>query len=229
MILLPSFTSILTLILQVYFFKNTQVGFVMQRSTGEVDTSEVYGPGGRYGVGVDYTFKTFRADGHYSVLDDLSVFSRDRLEVFLDVTFQYFIRPDELQPLHDAYDQQYHEIIVSRAESVIKATAPQFNTTDYFINRATIEKVMAEELSADLGGKGCCDSYCSGDLQGEYNIPDLNCSGCFENCPEESQRFHVDVRYKWRVGPRILGQIRHFNWLFEDPECVLVDLDTVET
>ncbi len=165
----------------------------MQRSTGEVDTSKVYSSG-RYGVGVDYTFKAFRADSQFSVLNDLAVFTRDRLEVLMDVTFQYFLRPNELKPLHDAYDQQYHEIIVSRAESVIKATSPTFNTTDYFINRAMVEEVLANRLAEELRGEGCCDSYCSGDLYGEYNIPGLDCDGCEKDCPEALQRFYVDVR-----------------------------------
>ncbi len=166
----------------------------MQRSTGEVDTSKVYGPGGRHGLGVDYTFKAFDANSHYSVLNDLSVFTRDRLEVFLDVTFQYFIRPDELKPLHDAYDQQYHEIILSRVESVIKATAPRFNTTDYFLIRSTVEEELANQLREDLGGDGCCDAYCTGDLYGEYDIAGLVCDGCERECPEALQRFHVDIR-----------------------------------
>lgn len=160
-----------------------------------MDTSRVYGPGGRHALGVDFTFKAFPADGVYAVLNDLSVFSLDRLEVFLDVTFQYFIRPGELQPLHDAYDLQYHEIIVSRAESVIKANAPMFNTTDYFINRDTVEQVFAKDLFDDLGGTGCCDSYCSGELlEDGFIIPGLQCSNCSLQCPPGQQRFFVDVR-----------------------------------
>ena len=41
-------------------------------------TSRVFGPGGRYSLGVDYTFKAFPADAHFATLNDLSVFSRDR-------------------------------------------------------------------------------------------------------------------------------------------------------
>ena len=117
-----------------------------------------------------------------------------RLELFLDVTFQYFIRPDELQPLHDAYDRQYNDIIISRAESVIKSVAPRFNTMDYFTVRSTIERDMAQVLFEDLGGTGCCDSYCSGDLLPDYRIEGLDCANCTLACAVNRQRFNVDVR-----------------------------------
>lgn len=118
----------------------------------------------------------------------------DRLELFLDVTFQYFIRPSELQPLHDAYDRQYNDIIVSRAESVIKSVAPRFSTQDYFTIRSTIEREMAQVLFEDLGGTGCCDSYCTGGLVDQYRIEGLDCTNCSVFCPLSRRRFNVDVR-----------------------------------
>lgn len=60
------------------FSLHLQIGFRMQMSTGQVDTSRVFGPGGRYSLGVDFTFKEFPADAHFATLNDLSVFSRDR-------------------------------------------------------------------------------------------------------------------------------------------------------
>ena len=171
----------------------------MQQSTGQVSTERVYGPGGRYGLGVDFKFKAFPADAHYAQLSNVAIFSADSLELFLNMRFQYFIRPMELQPLHDAYDLQYNDIILSRAETVIKQSTLNFTTLQYFMERETVESFIGQQLFVDLAGKYCCDSYCSGDLFSRgYVVPGIECSECFLNCT--NRRFFVDARCSpaWR-------------------------------
>lgn len=53
-----------------------------------MDTSKVYGAGNHF-IGPDYEFKKFRADSHNVVLDKISAFTRDKLEVCVqcDVMF----------------------------------------------------------------------------------------------------------------------------------------------
>ena len=65
---------------------------------------------------------------------------------------------------------------------------------DYFTVRSTIERDMAQVLFEDLGGTGCCDSYCSGDLLPDYRIEGLDCANCTLACAVNRQRFNVDVR-----------------------------------
>ena len=65
---------------------------------------------------------------------------------------------------------------------------------DYFTIRSTIEREMARVLFEDLGGTGCCDSYCSGDLLPDYRIEGLDCVNCTMTCAPNRQRFNVDVR-----------------------------------
>ena len=65
-----------------------QYGFKRQKSTGSVNTDEVYS-GGKYLVGPDYEFKTFKASAHFEALRDVTVFTSDKLEVSV-----YWIRLD---------------------------------------------------------------------------------------------------------------------------------------
>ena len=63
----------------IFFF---QYGFKRQKSTGSVNTDEVYS-GGKYLVGPDFEFKTFKASAHFETLRDVTVFTSDKLEVNL--------------------------------------------------------------------------------------------------------------------------------------------------
>lgn len=63
-----------------------QFGFKRQRSTGRVDTSKVY-TGGKYFIGPAYDIKVFRADAHFLDLNDIDIFTRDKLEVGADCNF----------------------------------------------------------------------------------------------------------------------------------------------
>lgn len=62
------------------FSSYLQYGFLRRKSTGNVDTSEVYS-GGKYFVGPDYEFKVFKADAQYLDLEQIAIFTRDKLEV----------------------------------------------------------------------------------------------------------------------------------------------------
>lgn len=168
----------------------------MQQSTGQVSTDRVFGPGGRYGLGVDYKFKAFPSDAHFIALNDVAVFARDGPEVHMDVQFQYFIRPFELQMLHDEYDLQYNGIVRGQAETIIKQVAPNFTTDEFYEKREEVEQRLAGRLFSALAGAGCCDSYCSGELRSDgYIIPSINCSGCVQECTaNNTDRLFVDVR-----------------------------------
>ena len=56
------------------------MGFKRQKSTGSVDLTEVY-DSGRHFIGPDFEFKIFPADAQFLELEDVSVFTSDKLEV----------------------------------------------------------------------------------------------------------------------------------------------------
>ena len=179
-----------------------QMGFVQQKSTGRVDTTQVY-EAGRHFVTADFTFRVFPRDSHFVTFTDLFVFAapsettqaqegRSSFEMTIDVSFQYFIRPSELANLHSEYELQYSSIIVSAAESAIKSQN-QFTPEQFILNRSLIETTMLSAVQERLGGLGCCDSYCSDSRFTDYpTIVGINCTGCSELCP--NQTLHVDVR-----------------------------------
>ena len=64
-----------------FLFVCLQYGFKRRSTTGSVDTSKVYGAGGRHAVGPDHEFKVFRADAHFEHFQTITVFAADRLQV----------------------------------------------------------------------------------------------------------------------------------------------------
>lgn len=179
-----------------------QMGFLQQKSTGRVDTTQVY-EAGRHFVTADYTFRVFPRDAHSVTFTNLFVFAapseatqaqegRSSFEMTIDVSFQYFLRPSELANLHSEYELQYSTIITSAAESAIKSQN-QFTPEQFISNRSLIEKTMLLAVQERLGGLRCCDSYCSDSrYEGYPTITGIDCTECSQVCP--NQTLHVDVR-----------------------------------
>ncbi|XP_076450018.1 uncharacterized protein LOC143286359 [Babylonia areolata] len=135
-----------------------EYGFKRQKSTGEVDTDDVY-PGGNYLVGPDFEFKKFTASAHFEVLRDVTVFASDKLEVKLDVTFQYFLKKEDLHILHRNYDLYYQNVIRTSAIDALKGVAPNFKTRDFINNREELEASLFKAVRERLGGI-CCAKDC---------------------------------------------------------------------
>lgn len=135
-----------------------ELGFKRQKSTGTVDTDEVY-PGGNYLVGPDIEFKTFKASAHFEYLRDVAVFTSDKLEVKLDVTFQYFLKKEDLHILHRNYDLYYQNVIRTSAIDALKGEAPNFKTREYINNRENLEASLYKAVRERLGGM-CCMEDC---------------------------------------------------------------------
>jgi len=103
---------------------------VKQKSTGKVDLTKVYTTG-RHFIGPDYTFKKFQADAHFEYLQKIGVFTKDKTEVEISCSFQYFLRPEDLADLHQQYDLFYKPIVRSTANAAIKAIAVDITISDY--------------------------------------------------------------------------------------------------
>ncbi|KAL8612319.1 hypothetical protein ACOMHN_062266 [Nucella lapillus] len=166
-----------------------EYGFKRQKSTGSVDTDEVY-PGGKYLIGPDFEFKVFTASAHFQNLVDVSVFTSDKLEVQLDVTFQYFLKKEDLATLHRNYDLYYEKVIRTSAMDALKGEAPNFNTREFITNRKALEAALFRAVRERLGGI-CCAKDCS---QYQYACP----QGCkkYSLCDDKTEKgLWVYVKY----------------------------------
>ena len=86
---------------------------------------------GRYFVGPDYTFKVFQANAHFVKLDEISVWTDDKVEIEISCSFQYFLRKDFLPDLHEAYNVDYEPVVRGTAIDAIKGRAADLPIDDY--------------------------------------------------------------------------------------------------
>jgi len=116
-----------------------EMGLLKRKSTGKLKRGKVYGPG-NYGVGMDMTFKKFASDVHFEYLEDLSLFSGDKLETFVNFAVEYRIVKENLQELHDQYEMSYETVVRSKVIDSIKNSAVTFQTPMFFQNRTYLEE-----------------------------------------------------------------------------------------
>ncbi|KAK3745333.1 hypothetical protein QZH41_006724 [Actinostola sp. cb2023] len=163
-----------------------EIAFKKQKSTGKVDTSKVYTMG-RYAIGPDYTFKKFRADAHFELLQKIGVFTKDKTEVEISCAFQYFLKPEDLEDLHQQYDLFYKPVVRSTANAAIKGIAADISISDYLRKRESVQKTLFKTVADRLGGK-CCRKDCKA-----YKCR----TGCtpYASCKKEDKGVFVEVRY----------------------------------
>jgi len=182
--------SVILLPLSFSSLEYYELGFAKRKSTGSVDTDNIYGPGGRHMIGPDFGYKTFPADGHFIQFIDTAVFTSDRLTCELTVYFYYFLRPHQLSLLHKYYDLRYDPIIETNALDALKGVATQFSNREYVSKRDEISKVMESAIQERLGG-ACCLKYCT------KSGPDKCIDNCkpYNQCDESDFGLFVDVKY----------------------------------
>lgn len=122
-----------------------EYGLIERRTSGSVDTSEVFGSG-RYRLGPRHTFFTYPADAHVEEIANLSVFSAGGnnesigLEFLVNVDFTFFLNRDEIGMLYDELATSYEPVVVSRAVEGIKNEAIYVTFNDYFQARVEVEQ-----------------------------------------------------------------------------------------
>ena len=126
-------------------FLCSQIAFAKQKSTGRVDDSKVYFSG-RYFIGPDYTFKTFRADAHFEMLEKISTFTTDKIEVTFSCTFQYFLRPEDLKELHENYNLYYAPVVKNTANSAAKDRGSLLSIDQFVKDRTMVERALLTAL-----------------------------------------------------------------------------------
>ncbi|OWF44236.1 uncharacterized protein LOC110458648 [Mizuhopecten yessoensis] len=165
-----------------------EYGFKRQKSTGTVNLDEVYGPGKHF-IGPDFEFKVFKADAHFETLSQVRAFTADGLEVMVTVSFQYFLRKDDLPALHRAYDIYYKDVMRSSAIDAVKGAVPVFTTREMFSDRPIVEETMFKAVRERLGGI-CCQKNCN---DWKYACP----ASCKSRriCLDSDQGLYANVKY----------------------------------
>eukprot|EP00804_Cyclotella_cryptica_P005676 CCRYP_000049-RB/>CCRYP_000049-RB protein AED:0.11 eAED:0.11 QI:1916/1/1/1/0.75/0.6/5/318/313 len=123
-------------------------GLAQRKSTGSVDTNQVY-TNGRYMLGPDRHFIKYQADAHLESFDELSVFSATTSNMSIGLAFQvdidytFFLKKDKIGLLHQELATDYRNVIVSRAEEAIKnIAAEQVSFTEFFQQRKKVEALF---------------------------------------------------------------------------------------
>lgn len=163
-----------------------ELGFTKQKSTGRVNLDEVY-TGGRYFIGPDFTFKTFPAEVHFEEMNEIAIFSKDKVEVEITCAMQYFLRPEDLKDMHQEYDLFYKPVVRTTAIAAIKGQATQLSISQFIRERSTVEEELFKAAKTRLEGT-CCRKDCSA----------TNCvPGCiqYSNCTSSQKGMFVEVRY----------------------------------
>ena len=119
--------------------------------TGKVDRSAVFSQG-RYFMGPDARFFTFKADAHVVHLKEVDVFSNSDsgdsigLSFKLDVDFTYFLKEEEIGTLHEELALTYDRVVISQATDAIKNAAANIPFNDYFRNRRNVEATLKQAV-----------------------------------------------------------------------------------
>jgi len=123
-------------------------------------------------------------------LENIWIFSRDKLEVQISVDLQYFLNKDDLAQLHDEYDLFYKEIFEQTAKDTVKGTVTEYSTREFFEKRPEIEQKIFLELRKRFSGK-CCEPLC--------NDKDFLClENCIQprsKCTKADKGLFATVRY----------------------------------
>jgi len=119
-------------------------GLIQRKSTGSVDTSQVYS-NGRYNLGPDRRFIKYQADAHLESFEALGVFSATTSNVStglafkVDVDFTFFLIEEEIGEVHQEQASNYRSVILSRAQEAIKnIAAKEVTFTAFFQARKQV-------------------------------------------------------------------------------------------
>lgn len=163
-----------------------QYGFKTQKSTGKVFLDKIY-KSGRYFFGPDFEFLLYKADAHFMDLDEIDIFTHDKLEVKLTVHLQYVLREDELTLLHQKFNVYYEDVMVTSAIDALKGAVPVYTTRELIRSRSAVEAELYRAVRQRLGGI-CCRPDCS---QSDYACTE----GCkpVKSCTDKDKGLNADV------------------------------------
>ncbi|XP_067685620.1 uncharacterized protein [Haliotis asinina] len=156
------------------------------RLTGSVDRNRVLYPG-CYVLGPDVDLIYFSSTAH-TISATVSVFTKDKMVIDVDISLQYFLRPDEVGKLHSMFDMDYHDVFESLVFNTIKNEGTKHSLDMYRQNRPQMERDFHHKIRERLGGTccpSCCPNDCSNRTVCELCVSATTCDG----------GYHADVEY----------------------------------
>lgn len=131
-------------IAESFHYVNFDEYALLQDVYGSVRLSKVYGEG-RYFFPLNYDLIIFPASYH-SVAFDAVVFTDSGLEFSVEVDFYYRVPKEKLGDIYDSFSSNYHDRVVSNAQTTIKNIAAPLSIDDYMVNRSHVQRLFAESV-----------------------------------------------------------------------------------
>jgi len=137
----------------------TEVGYVFNANTRSIDLSKLYGPGGRYFIGLGQRFVVYPTKiltYHYGDEDGadnpaLSLFTHDGQTVTVSCTIMIQLETTNLWKLYQLYgEDQYSTNFIRISLTAIRNAASQFIANDYFLNRTGIKNTYFSAVRDQL-------------------------------------------------------------------------------
>jgi len=174
-----------------------EYGFAKRRTTGSVDTSQVY-ECGRHLIGPDHEFKEFYAAAQFVHYAHINIYTSDNLEVSISVELQYFLIKEDLKLLHDNYDLKYQSVVTGNANDALRTAVTVFDTSEFISNRTVIQDELLRGVRERLSGN-CCIPGCKTKKQcphcKDWELCYKNCKPRSKGCTDAEKGFFVEVRY----------------------------------
>ncbi|XP_071104083.1 uncharacterized protein [Haliotis cracherodii] len=162
------------------------VALRQSRLTGSVDRNRVLYPG-CYVLGPDVDLIYFSSTAH-TISAKVSVFTKDKMVIDVDLSLQYFLRPNEVGKVHAMFGKDYHSVFESLVFNTIKNEGTKHPLAMYRKSRPKMERDFHHKVRERLGGT-CCPSCCPNECSNK-----TVCAVC-EPAGTCDAGYHVDVEY----------------------------------
>ena len=129
-----------------------QMGIKYNANLLTIDEDRVYS-NGRYFLGLGVSFLKFPTTlnaAEFAGSNQLSAWSAEGQEVFLEVGFYYRLDRGKLVDIYKKYEDKYHARMLQVAKRVIKQVTIQYQAIQFFSNRTMIGEKMARDLRVNL-------------------------------------------------------------------------------
>lgn len=114
-----------------------------------VDTEVVY-ENGKHFWGWNKEAIIFPRNYQLVFFEELAVSDQEEKPFRIDVSFLYRLKKDNLVDLYQQFGTAYHDTILSKVQSTIKNTVPQYLLQEYLENRQGITEIMNRNITEEL-------------------------------------------------------------------------------
>jgi len=134
-----------------------EYGFNYNSITGDIDMTKLF-EGGRYFLGVGHHFVKFprmQVTMEFSNRDGadsgpVATRTANGVSITLGFSFQYVLQPANLGNLYNQYGQYYSQPMLRAARAQVLAVAGDKNSTDYWLNRQSVQESFQTAISMEF-------------------------------------------------------------------------------